>query len=414
MKVKKVNCFIIIILLLNIVSFFTVNGSELISKPSDNFEQEFWRADSEKIYVNNEIVYTMFEGFGRLVVHNASNPTDSQKLIISELHYSDREDITGNETYTFFANSNIVNGIVMNEIFIVNNNENASKIYHNFTLTNNFIQKIVFNQGYLYTLEYSFENHASNLLTYYIINYTNPELFLVNNNTEIIKQIPEKYGQDILGMYYRNNYLFLHGYAFNEINETRIPELQIWDYENKVSPKLIGKYQNFTGNEIQFTNDHMFVKSGNKISIYDHTNKSDLTLVKECNYTNLVSFCIRDNLIYISTSKVFSIVDITNIDDFVELGNYKEEKFGKITVENDFAYISLEVVYTTDPEQPYFYIFDVSDPSNIIKLFHKRWNRIDKFFRTIIIVLSVIGIFAVITPIALVVRVQKTDKLRNE
>ena len=118
-----------------------------------------------------------------------------------------------------------------------------------------------------------------------------------------------------------------------------------------------------------------------------------------------------------STTTKFMILDISDVQNIKKLDSYRGKTFDSIFVEDYRAYVMEEAIYSGNEEQPFFYIFDVTNPNRIKKLYHNERDHPGGLTFPILITLGIIVIIGL--PLFLIVfeivekRIKKRKKRIN-
>ncbi|MHA1156557.1 MAG: LVIVD repeat-containing protein [Candidatus Heimdallarchaeota archaeon] len=164
---------------------------------------------------------------------------------------------------------------------------------------------------------------------------------------------------------------------------------EIWDTSNPKKPFLV-KTIHFVSEDpeylfdIEITDDYLFIKSSDKIIIYDladPTNPNSITSIS-CSFSNVVEIHFENNFLYLlqyvdHTSYFTSALAILNISDFNSIqliGVYNSSihhvnfdwflEYDRLLIKNNFVYLVCSGDFYPVDVDPVLEIIDISNKSN--------------------------------------------------
>ncbi len=196
----------------------------------------------------------------------------------------------------------------------------------------------------------------------------------------------------------------------------RYQNLSIYQVNSSYQLSFVQKYVfPSTIESIYFHEDYLFICSNLGFQIYDNSNPASLSLVTHYNISSAQSIRIRNDIAYLTTSDSFTILDLSNIfapqilDQYI-IGDDEYTEMWKIELRDNLAIILTKEMHIFDYPGKfggYLYIFDVSSPTEIERLYPDRiplLDNWDKFMLRLILLYIVLPVVTVLSVILIFVR----------
>ncbi len=183
------------------------------------------------------------------------------------------------------------------------------------------------------------------------------------------------------------------------------PVLEIIDISNKSNPQKMGEFVlPSRPYSIRLRDDFVFIPTRyDNLQIVDCSNPSSpINVSKFDNYELISDIEIYDNVGYLVTSNKLIILDITDVENILTLGEYTIRNQGNTY----FSYLKVQddIVYTIGPSEHddrYFFIFDCTDLTNPIKFYPRGIRISSETLFTVTIISTYAGI--ILGPILIIV-----------
>lgn len=309
------------------------------------------------LVANNKIYALLSNWLDIWDISNPSKPTETRLHGIADLPQT----ITKNETIILFAEGNTQNST----LYTIQQDDDENNITKAANL-DFYIQKMILENEILYSIGWTNETKV-----FAICNATD------TNNVQLLGSTNISY---YIGYYLYNNHI-PDFYLINENNIffiTMEGNLDIYQVNNTYQLSLVKTY-NFTDlRNLYFTDEYLFTCDSNGLRIYNYSNIENLVLVKQYNIPSTRSAQIRNEVAYLITDRQFLTLDISNFEDIKILDQYFLNKREPIDLMKILLEENLAVVITERKDtgaagyMGYLYIFDISTPSKIKRIYPER------------------------------------------
>jgi hypothetical protein len=335
---------------------------ENASNPDINLEINSWDLNRNVMYVCDEIVYRYFASHVYFMVKNTSDPDNMMPITINKpLGAGHVTSITGNSSYTFVSYDYDLDSDPCISVIKIDEGFNAQTRILNTTLD---IFRMGFANNQLFVLAKNNSINSLEILCYDVADPENP--INLGNYTEI-------YGSTTrtnTSMIVDNEYVYL----------TRNDDsLMIVDFTNPASPTLVKEHSGLAAGNLVMTSQYLIAGDSQGLVFYDKTDLINLPELATYNMVTPDSIAAREELVIVTAENKLYILYASDINEIVILDVVKGGMFGEVYVEGSRVYIQDTQGPFLDFVQPSFYIFDISDPSDVIKLYHNELDHSENF-----------------------------------
>jgi hypothetical protein len=298
--------------------------------------------------------------------------------INSPLGAGDVVSITGNSSYTFVGYDD--NWDSEPCITVIDNKEgfNAQTCILNTTLD---IFRMCYANNQLFILAKNDSSYALEILCYNVANPENP--INLGNFTELSGSTDRLNTRMIVD----NEIVYL---ARN--NDT----LTIVDFTNPAIPTLVKEHSSLATRNLVMTSQYLIASDSQGLVFYDKTDSINLPELATYSMVTPDSIAAKEDLVVVTAEDRLYVLDISDINDVEILDEVKGGMFGEVFIEESRVYIQDTQGPFLDFVEPSFYIFDMSDPSNVIKLYHNELDHSENFLDLITWLTVGIGLFILV------------------
>ncbi|NHJ49688.1 MAG: hypothetical protein FK733_17995 [Asgard group archaeon] len=361
---------------------------ENINSPSIGAEINSWDLSRNVMYVCDEIVYRYFATHVYFMVKNTSDPENMVPITIDKPSGTGHvTSITGNSSYTFVSYEDDVFSDPCISVIKIEEGFNAQTCIINATL--DFIKMSLANNQ-LFVLAHNSNKSTLEILCYNVADPENP--IYLGNYTDIYGTTSGMNASMIVD----NEYVYL---SRNDSS------LTVVDFTNPASPTLVKEHSSLVTSNLAMTSQYLIAGNSQGLIFY---NKSDLTNLPELATYSMVapdSIAVKEGLVVVTAEDKLYVLDISDINVIEILDEVKGGMFGEVFVENSRVYIQDTQGPFLDFVQPSFYIFDISDPSEVIKLYHNELDHSENFLDLITWLLVGSGILILVISVTVIVSV---------
>jgi hypothetical protein len=344
----------------------TITDSDLevenVNNPRIYAEINSWDLSKNVMFVCNEIVYRYFATHAYFMAKNTSNPDNMMPITINKpAGVGDVTSITGNSSYTFVSYGDDWYSDSCISVINIEEGFNAQTRIINATL--DFIKMSIANNQ-LFVLAHNSSKSTLEVLCYNVADPENP--IYLGNYTDIYGTTSGVNAKIIVD----SNYVYL-------VRNNN--SLIIIDFTNPSNPTLVKEHSNLVTSNLIMTSQYLIASESQGLVFY---NKSDLTNLSELATYGMVtpdSIAAKEGLMAVTADDRLYILDISDINDIEILDEVKGGMFGEVFIEDSRVYIQDTQGPFLDFVQPSFYIFDISNPSNAIKLYHNELDHSENF-----------------------------------
>lgn len=200
--------------------------------------------------------------------------------------------------------------------------------------------------------------------------------------------------------------------------------LLVYEINSSYQLSFIREYSFAQLESLYFHENYLFACDNFGFQLFDYSIPSNLVYVTHYNISSAQSIRIRNNIAYLTTSNSFTTLSLDNFLDIQIIDRYNPGKsedveMWKIELSDNLAVILTKEIHHYDYSNRYggyLYIFDISSPSNIERLFPDKIQLIeywDLFKIQWISVIIIIVITVIITPIIIWIN-NKKKKLQKK
>jgi len=216
---------------------------------------------------------------------------------------------------------------------------------------------------------YSLNIFDHNTFEFLIYNATNINDLSLLGNSSIRSFDMEIY--DSADLVVHENFVYL-------INDES--NLLIYQINSTYQLEFIRKYPFQELRDVYFHGNYLFICDDQRLKVFDYTNPGNLIYISYYNIPNTRSIRITNNVACLVSDKAFTTLDLSNIDsisilDQYTLANREVCVLKMFELNGNLAIVLTNHYYTNDMTNGYsgyLYIFDVTKPDDIDRLYPKR------------------------------------------
>lgn len=411
----RIGCslFFIFLLLLNQVFFIrvifssnnTLNINSNICENPVNFVDPFEPNDVgyglADLFVVDDLVIPVFDSGVDFV--DISIPSEPKDLDIDlECGFRSSAFTNFGDTLLFGSESSNYHNYSIMKIDLATNATDCSEIY--FLNRTRPLQMILTNDT-LYSLAIKFNGYC----VFMIYNATNiNELTLLDNSTFAVCG------------YYPS--FVVHDNFIYYISLER--SLLVYQINSSYQLSFIRGYSFAQLESVYFHENYLFTCNNSGLQIYDYSNPSNLSYITQYDISSAQSIRINNDVAYLTTSDSFTTLDLSDIMDIQLLDQYipgdmERVDMWKIELSGNLAIVITEILWKFDYHVGYYggylYIFDISSPTEIKRLYPGRIPS-----RNVFDILRIIGITILVIIVVVIILVptiliwKKENKKKNQ
>ena len=216
---------------------------------------------------------------------------------------------------------------------------------------------------------------------------------------------------------------FVHGEFVYFISDSK--NLKVYQINSTYQLDFLREYSFSQLESVYIDENYLFTCDSLGIQVFDHADPGDLLYISQYDISNARAIRIVNNVAYLTSARMFTTLDLSNINSITELDHYKlryreDCELNKIEMSGNIA-VALTKLYVTGTETSkytgYLYLFDVTTPDDIDRLYPVKiplfdfWTLYPIFLVFIYFVAPAIVIAFIIV---LGIRIAKKKKLPKE
>ena len=408
--------FVFLLILSQIISvgfFSSASDSQYITSticgnsayPFEPYEPNVHGIGLYDLLVVDDLVIAEFEDGSDFL--NISTPSDPKEAIIcSDFAHPSRAFTNYGDTILFGSSESYRRNYSIMKIDLASNTTECTEIAF-WSNTRPCIMSLTNDTLFVFA-ENIYDNHV--FIEFMIFNATNINVLTLLGNTTLT-------GSNVRSSFIvHENFVYFISYARN---------LFVYQINSTYQLTFIKEYSFAQLESVYFHENYLFTCNDLGFQVYDYSNPASLSLVTHYNISSAQYIRVRNDIAYLTTSDSFTTLDLSDIMDIQALDQYIPSnrefvELWKIDLNGNLAIILTEILWYLDyggDYGGYLYIFDISSPNKIIRLYPDRiplLDNWDKFILRFILLVIVLPIVTVLSVILIFVRVywKKNNKRR--
>ncbi len=354
------------------------------------------------LLVVGDLVFAEFEDSSDIL--NISTPSDPKEtLICSDFAHPSRAFTNYGDTILFGSSESYYQNYSIMKIDLASNTTECSEIAF-WSETRPRLMSLTNDTLYVFAM-----NIYNNTVypEFMIFNATNINVLTLLGNTTLT-------GSNLRSSFIvHENFVYFISYARN---------LFVYQINSTYQLSFIKEYSFAQLESVYFHENYLFTCNNFGLQVFDSSNPSNLTYITHYNISSAQSIRINNDVAYLTTSDSFTTLDLSDIMDIQALDQYipSDREFvelWKIELNGNLAIILTETLWFLDyggDYGGYLYIFDISSPTEIKRLYPGRiplFDSFDIFIIQMILLFVVLPIVIILVTILIVViRIRKKKR----
>lgn len=363
--------------------------------PSEPYELNVHGIGLYDLLVVDDLVIAEFEDSSAFL--NISTPSEPREtLICSDFAHPSRAFTNYGDTVLFGSSESYRQNYSIMKIDLASNTTECTEIAF-WSKTRPCLMSLTNDTLYVFA-----ENIYDNTVytEFMIFNATNINVLTLLGNTTLT-------GSNVRSSFIvHENFVYFISFARN---------LFVYQINSTYQLSFIKEYSFAQLESVYFHENYLFTCNDFGLQVFDSSNPSNLTYITHYNISSAQSIRIRNDVGYLTTSDSFTTLDLSDIMDIQALDQYIPSnrefvELWKIELNGNLAIILTEILWFLDyggDYGGYLYIFDISSPNKIIRLYPDRIPLLDdwdKFMLRLILLCIVLPVVTVLSVILIFVR----------